>query len=230
MDIIPVVDLKGGLVVHARGGARDDYQPIRTRLAASSAPADVVAGLCAVVPARQVYLADLDAIEGRGDHDAIRRALAAAFPALEFWIDAGVPAEAAPAWLAAQPGCLVLGSESQHDAAALGALRDDPRVILSLDFRGDAFQGPPEILADETLWPARVIVMTLARVGGAQGPDVAQVARIKTRGGAGRAVYAAGGVRDRADLQALSAAGAAGALVATALHSGAIGKDQARSR
>jgi phosphoribosylformimino-5-aminoimidazole carboxamide ribotide isomerase len=224
MDIIPVIDLKGGVVVHARGGARDDYLPIQTRLAAGSAPVDVVAGLCAVVPARQVYLADLDAIERRGDHDAVRAGLAAAFPALEFWVDAGVPAEAAPAWLAAQAGCLVLGSESQRDPAAVRALRDDPRVILSLDFRADAFQGPPEILADETLWPARVIVMTLARVGAAQGPDVAQVARIRTRGGAGRAVYAAGGVRDRADLQALSAAGAAGALVATALHSGAIGK------
>ena len=43
-----------------------------------------------------------------------------------------------------------------------------------------------------------------------------------SRGPAARRVYAAGGVRNRADLEALRAAGAAGALVATALHAGTI--------
>ena len=37
-----------------------------------------------------------------------------------------------------------------------------------------------------------------------------------------------GGVRDVGDLRALAAAGAAGALVATALHSGALGRDDLR--
>jgi phosphoribosylformimino-5-aminoimidazole carboxamide ribotide isomerase len=37
---------------------------------------------------------------------------------------------------------------------------------------------------------------------------------------AGRRIYAAGGVRDAADLAALARAGIAGALVATALHDG----------
>jgi phosphoribosylformimino-5-aminoimidazole carboxamide ribotide isomerase len=36
------------------------------------------------------------------------------------------------------------------------------------------------------------------------------------------AIYAGGGVRDDADLRALESAGAAGALVATALHEGRI--------
>jgi phosphoribosylformimino-5-aminoimidazole carboxamide ribotide isomerase len=36
-------------------------------------------------------------------------------------------------------------------------------------------------------------------------------------------------VRDAADLRALAAAGAAGALVATALHGGAIGADELRA-
>ena len=37
-----------------------------------------------------------------------------------------------------------------------------------------------------------------------------------------RRIYAAGGVRDRADIVALRAAGAAGVLVATALHAGTL--------
>jgi phosphoribosylformimino-5-aminoimidazole carboxamide ribotide isomerase len=67
-----------------------------------------------------------------------------------------------------------------------------------------------------------MIVMTLARVGTGGGPDVARVEDIARRAGAGRRVYAAGGVRDPADLRAIRDAGASGALVATALHEGKI--------
>ena len=89
--------------------------------------------------------------------------------------------------------------------------------MLSLDFRGNAFQGPPKILDEPALWPNRVIVMTLARVGSAAGPDLERLAAIRSIAG-GREIYAAGGVRDANDLAALKAGGAAGALVATALH------------
>ena len=53
------------------------------------------------------------------------------------------------------------------------------RIVLSLDFRGDAFQGPQEILAEPALWPQRVIVMTLARVGSGAGPDLERLAAIR---------------------------------------------------
>ncbi|HKI13991.1 MAG TPA: HisA/HisF-related TIM barrel protein, partial [Roseiarcus sp.] len=88
---------------------------------------------------------------------------------------------------------------------------------LSLDFRGDAFQGPEEILTEPKLWPRQIIVMSLARVGAGVGPDLARLAAIRAIAG-GREIYAAGGVRDAADLRALNAAGVAGALIATALH------------
>ena len=91
------------------------------------------------------------------------------------------------------------------------------RVVLSLDFRGEAFQGPAEILAEPALWPRRVIMMTLARVGSGAGPDLERLAAIRSIAQS-REIYAAGGVRDAADLKALKAAGASGALIATALH------------
>ena len=77
--------------------------------------------------------------------------------------------------------------------------------MLSLDFRGDAFQGPQEILAEPALWPSRVIVMNSARVGSAAGPDLARFSAIRSIAGE-RALYAAGGVRDARDLSALKAA------------------------
>jgi phosphoribosylformimino-5-aminoimidazole carboxamide ribotide isomerase len=225
MDVIPVIDLKAGSVVHARGGRRDAYRPIETRLSASSAPADVVTGLLRHAPFRHLYIADLDAIERRGHHDAVLRRLAHIAPALELWIDNGAATpESVEVWLDRNAGCLVIGSESQHDAALLRRVRAHPRVLLSLDFRGDAFQGPDAILHDMSLWPRRVIVMTLARVGAAAGPDLDLLRAVIARA-VDRQVFAAGGVRHAADLRALAASAAAGVLVATALHTGAITAD-----
>lgn len=218
MDIIPVIDLKSGQVVHARGGRRDDYRPIETPLSKTSAPADVVGGLLRRYAFSRIYVADLDAIARVGDHEATLRALMARFPDLEFWVDNGA---ASGEFLGRHTGSLVVGSESQTSTSVLRSLRDNPRVVLSLDFRGDAFQGPPDILADPGLWPARIIVMTLGRVGSAAGPDLARIGAVARRA-AGRSVYAAGGVRNAQDLDDAAAAGAAGALVATALHSGTL--------
>jgi phosphoribosylformimino-5-aminoimidazole carboxamide ribotide isomerase len=102
-------------------------------------------------------------------------------------------------------------------------LRVDPRIILSLDFRGDVFQGPQAFLDDEDLWPRRLIVMTLARVGSDAGPDLTRLASIIAKAGS-RAVYAAGGLRGKEDLLVLRQAGATGVLVASALHDGRLSR------
>jgi phosphoribosylformimino-5-aminoimidazole carboxamide ribotide isomerase len=227
MEVIPVLDLQGGQVVHARGGRRDEYRPIATPLSRSSAPAAVLAGLLRLHPFRRLYVADLDAIAGTGSHLAALAALRRAHPGLEIWLDAGLADAAAAEAVLAEGCCPVLGSESQADTALVRALRDEPRAVLSLDFRGAAFQGPPALRAEAALWPLRVVAMTLAAVGGQAGPDLTRVqelaGRAADRSGGGCRVYAAGGVRDAADLRALAAAGAAGALVATALHAGTLG-------
>ena len=88
MEVIPVIDLKGGAVVRARHGDRASYRPIETPLSPTSDPLDVVAGLLSVHAFRTLYIADLDAIEGYGDAvacqlvEATKSALAAAFSAV----------------------------------------------------------------------------------------------------------------------------------------------------
>jgi len=226
MEVVPVIDLKGGEVVRARGGRREEYRPIETPLSRSSKPPDVVAGLLRLFPFRRIYVADLDAIERVGNHTAVLAGLAAAWPGLEFWVDNGIAeANEAAAWLAECAACLVLGSESQTSPDLVRSLRSNARALLSLDFRGDLFQGPPAILVDADLWPSRVIVMTLAQVGSGAGPDLSRIEEIARRG-IQRQVYAAGGVRDAQDLRLAARAGAAGALVATALHGGALSAEE----
>jgi uncharacterized protein related to proFAR isomerase len=119
----------------------------------------------------------------------------------------------------------VLGSETQPDVALVRHFAHDARVALSLDFRGESFQGPPALLHDAGLWPQKVIAMTLARVGSGAGPDLDRLRSVHDAA-AGRQVYAAGGVRDAADLVTLKRNGIAGALVASCLHDGRLrGKD-----
>jgi phosphoribosylformimino-5-aminoimidazole carboxamide ribotide isomerase len=220
VQIIPVIDLKDGLVVRARAGDRDAYRPIETPLSNSPDPLAVTVGLLAIHPFPALYVADLDAIMGRGDNRAALARLKARFPGLTLWIDNGAATpDEAEAVLADPRDHLVLGSESQVDATLVGRYAGHDRVVLSLDYRGDAIQGPSALFADSTLWPRRVITMTLARVGGGGGPDLDRLMAVRLAA-AGRAVYAAGGVRGGGDLAVLKELGIAGALVATSLHDG----------
>lgn len=218
MRIIPVIDIRNGAVVRARAGDRENYRPIATPLAATSAPFDVVAGFLALHPFERIYVADLDAIEGTGDNRRAIGALTQRFPGLRFMIDAGARFGD---WVDAAGFECVVGSETLSDDESVSIAKDRSDVILSLDFRGDGFVGPRALIDRAELWPRRIIVMTLARVGVGSGPDVERLANIIERAG-DRCVYAAGGVRDARDLAQLEKIGAAGALVATAIHDGAL--------
>jgi phosphoribosylformimino-5-aminoimidazole carboxamide ribotide isomerase len=224
VDIIPVIDVQHGVAVHATGGRRAGYAPLQTPLAEGSDPVAVALGLRSLFSFPVLYVADLDGIEGRGRKAGLTAALAAALPGVDLWVDEGATAGGAHRRSPSEPRATpVLGSESLESEDDLAALRALPHesCVLSLDFHGDRFEGPPALLADAAFWPQRVIVMTLARVGSGTGPDVQRVAQIVERAGK-RHVYAAGGVRDRDDVEALRTAGAAGVLLATALHSGKI--------
>jgi phosphoribosylformimino-5-aminoimidazole carboxamide ribotide isomerase len=218
MQIIPVIDIRSGAVMRARAGDRESYSPIVSPLAETSAPADVVAGFLTLHSFEKIYIADLDAIQGGGDNRREIGALTERFPSLRFMVDAG------PAfcdWRGAARVDCVIGSESLRDSESLHTAMHDPNVVLSLDFRDEVFLGPDALHECPKLWPSQVIVMTLTRVGVSAGPDFARVSQIVARAG-DRRVFAAGGVRDADDLERLEAIGAIGALVATALHDGAL--------
>ncbi len=225
MELIPVIDLKGGEVVRAERGARHLYAPIRTPLSPTSHPVDVVAGFLALHDFRTIYIADIDAIEGAGDHSAAIGALETEFPSVSFWVDPGiVDLPQTLAFFERHRGDLVLGSESLRDITTLTALSRQPalatRSVLSLDFRDDTYQGPDGLNDEPVLWPQRLIVMTLARVGSNTGPDLDRLRSVAAKAGKQRAVYAAGGVRGPEDLAALAEARVQGVLIASALHDG----------
>ncbi len=222
MQIIPVIDIRGGVAVRAVAGDRAHYRPIRSPLTDSADPVAVARGYQSVFPFPTLYLADLDGIEGRGSNHHIHGRVADAWEGGEVWLDDGsIEAETAH-----QRVRRVIGSETLLAAGACQSVLSGKPLnrtgILSLDFRGLTFLGPPELLAYPSVWPGAVIVMTLAKVGRAEGPDLKRVAAVAEMAGPKRRVFAAGGVRHIDDVRALRDAGASGVLVASALHAGKI--------
>lgn len=224
MEIVPVIDLKNSEVVRARKGDRANYRPIETPLSRTCRPDDVVAGLLSLFPFSKLYIADLDAITGAGDNSEMVHSIQQAHPGLELWVDRGFSDAASIRRFLSLSGVhAVVGSESQRDTSAAGELRDEDRVLLSVDFLRGGYVGPPALFQSAEFWPGRVIGMTLDRVGASEGPDLEILKTIVGRAGS-RRIYAAGGVRSTDDLAALQQVGVHGALVASALHDGRLGR------
>ncbi len=232
VNLIPVIDLKQGLVVHAREGRRSEYEPIRSTLCAGADAQSVVAALLELHPFRTFYIADIDAIQGAAVNAVVLERLRERFANVEFWVDAGIGnPESFARWTARGSGRAVIGSESMHDpnfiAQAIAQSASQPPV-LSLDFLGEAFLGPQELLDGDTCrWPDDVLAMNLRKVGSESGPDLELISKL-IRHAPDRRIYAAGGVRDIDDIFAARNAGAHGVLLATALHDGRIGPAQLR--
>jgi phosphoribosylformimino-5-aminoimidazole carboxamide ribotide isomerase len=216
-----------GNVVHARGGKRDQYRPISTPHGLPDDPLAIARALLAITGSSVLYVADLDAIAGTGNHFETCRELAQALPHATLWIDAGFDSVSDCLFWLPIGATLVVGSEGLASAEAWSELGSflGQNSVLSLDFNADGFLGPEALLLAPSLWPERVIVMSLGRVGSNAGPDVQRLETVRAVAGE-RALFSAGGLRDAGDLDAVAAAGASGALVATALHELAIRQNE----
>src|SRR5438046_4078339 len=88
MRIIPVLDLKGGVVVRGVAGRREEYRPIVSRLVASAAPIAVARAFRDRLGLTELYLADLDAIAGASPAWTTYKEIQAI--GCQVWVDAGV--------------------------------------------------------------------------------------------------------------------------------------------
>lgn len=216
-------------MVRAVRGERARYRPMPSRLAAGSDPVTLARALLQASGSDTLYVADLDALQGCPPQLAVLRRLLAALPGRTLWLDAGFSGQENACHVLAQLGeeaqrvDPVFGSESLAGrAAALRAFAAHERAILSLDRLQQRPLDAAGCWDEPALWPRRVIVMTLERVGSAAGPDLAAVATQRRRAAPGTFVAGAGGIRSAADLQAAAQAGADAWLVASALHDGGL--------
>ena len=225
MRVVPVIDLKGGAAVHAVRGERERYRALGRE------PLALARAFRSELGLDELYVADLDAIRGDGGHGSTIAALAREARVM---VDAGVSEpERARELLDLGAHRVVVGTETLTGPDAFDRLLADvPEVVLSVDLRDGRALSPDPQLAGLPALDAlarlhraglrEAIVLDLARVGSGAGPDVGLIAEIHAAF-PDLELLAGGGVRGVEDLRALGDAGAAGALVATALHSGVIG-------
>jgi uncharacterized protein related to proFAR isomerase len=176
-------------------------------------------------------VADLDALQGGAVQAGVLADLLQALPGIELWLDAGLADASAGQALREQLAphasriVLVFGSESLRSREALercfeataGDRAGDPGAALSLDRRDGQRLDAAGCWDAVELWPRRLIVMTLERVGSGAGPDLETLQEVR-RLAPGAMVIGAGGIRSEDDLAHASAAGADAWLVASALH------------
>ena len=228
MQIIPVLDLSKGQVVHAKKGSRKHYRPIQSALCPSSHPAEIVYGFLKLYPFRTLYIADLDAIEQQGDNLDIIQALCLEYPKLEIWLDSGL--SLVDHYLGNQKYLalrIILSTESARSASAISSLithYPDHPFILSVDYRAGAVLGSEDLMQTRELWPLDVIVLNLDQVGTGNGiafPSGLNLQELLDPFN----IYYGGGIKTSTDLQQLKNLGANGVLLASALHSKTINRE-----
>lgn len=221
MQIIPVIDLKNGIVVHAKHGNRDDYAALQSNICKSADIFDVVESFWELFRFPTLYIADLNAIIHQGNNAGLLGEILSSFPYIKFLIDGGYPLcngafQQLPNYIP------VLGSESFNDDNIDELSAFGGHFILSLDYSSTGEMGAKSLFANQELWPDNIIIMNLPKVGSNAGPDLQRLNHFSKQY-PGYNFIAAGGIRDKHDLTALSKAGIRQALVATALHNGNIG-------
>lgn len=227
------------MAVHAVGGRREQYQPLRSVWQASASPADLATAVGEGLGVDCLYLADLDAIAGLPPRLDLFEAIIGA--GMNLWLDAGLSDGGRLEPLAGLDPAktrLVVGLESLVAPDELAAMVEDlgaARMVFSLDM--DA--GKPRI-APGARWPGNeaydiaaqaiecgveeVLILDLARVGTNRG--------IGTEGLLGRlrtyhpevGITVGGGIHGIDDVARMRDLGASAVLVGTAIHDGRIGR------
>ena len=243
MQIIPVLDLAGGVAVHAQAGDRSRYAPLTSDLVPDRT-GDAVALLRAfhaVLGVHECYLADLDAIQGGALQRTLIRQLAEFHTGFAgaLLVDAGTNRSGgALEVLSCGASEVVVGLETLQafaDLAAMVEVVGPSRLVFSLDLRlgnpvlhpamQDAGGSGPDALSLATQAVAAgidtLLLLDLGRIGTGCGVDLGLLETLRRRF-PGIRLLAGGGVLTRRDLERMRDAGCDGALVASAIHTGRV--------
>ncbi|MFQ5803942.1 MAG: HisA/HisF-related TIM barrel protein [Candidatus Methylomirabilales bacterium] len=238
MRLIPVLDIRGGIAVHAQRADRERYGPVQSSLTSSANPLVLLERFHAALKCDEVYVADLDALEQTGDNLAVVKRLAGHVEGVSLLVDAGVRSAAdARRLLDISATRVVLASETSagpHQVAEIAHGVGFDNVVCSLDLRqrsvvwatpDSPLRTPDDALASLSVAGIRsVIILEMDRIGAETGVDSHFLAPLIRRYPEMK-ILVGGGVRDVQDLLILRGIGTAGALVATAIHRGTLSGD-----
>jgi len=218
MELILAIDLSRGLVVHGKSGERSEYKPLTWGV---SPTVDPVAFVRHINP-RFLYIADLDRIAGKGNHDETIKHCARLVECC--FVDRGC--RSPDDILALDRLINVIGTETSGQD-----LLEYKGGYLSIDIRDGKVlpsgSDPIKILSQAKNWSFDgCIVLNISNVGTSRGLVSALLGEMR-KAYKGRLIYG-GGVSSEDDLILLLDAGFDGAIIATALHKGRVSLDLIR--
>ena len=212
MDLILAMDLRHNLVVHGKSGERVGYKPLDWGCSPTAEPA----GFVHAIAPKYIYIADLDRIEGTGAHDRIVRECARHVRAC--YVDRGC--RSPDDQLSGYHIRNIVGTETggsdlgRYTGGFLSIDIKDGRVIPS-------GSDPVRFLRQANAWKfAGCILLNISAVG--TGAGISRDTLSSLRSAYHGRLFYGGGVASVADLERLADAGFDGAIIATALHHGAI--------
>lgn len=237
MQMIPVIDILDSQVVRGVAGKRDQYQPVTSSLTGSVEPVAIANAFRDTFGLSTLYLADLDAILNAEPNEGIYQQLSR--DGFELLIDAGVRnVHDVEAILNAGAAKAITGLETWPLLATLEMMLQKTgweRVIFSLDLKaGRPIRRLDDVISDDPVdigcaviesGIRELIVLDLAAVGVAAGPTTLEICQSLKDFAPKLKLITGGGIRSADDLSTLRSMGIDGALVASALHNGAITPD-----
>ena len=214
MELVLALDLQRNMVVHGKSGQRATYKPLDWGLSPTTEPI----GFVKAVAPKFLYIADLDRIEGTGNHDTLVRECADLVE--RCYVDRGVQS---PSDLLAGPRIKnIIGTET-----SLAKLSQYHGGYLSVDVMNGKViptgASPESVLREARGWDFEgCILLNLGFVGTENGIGTGTGPLAAWRAAyPGRLLYG-GGVASPADLDTIKDAGFDGAIIATALHKGTV--------
>lgn len=233
LPLIPVIDIRHGIAVHAIAGDRSNYRPLRSSIVSGVEPARILLQLAEQLPSlKTCYVADLDAIEGRDVNRCVMAEMVRV--GVSLLVDAGSDApDHVESLLDLGVETVVISSESCSDLEHLALLVrqfGSSQICASIDLKAGM------LVTKDPRWRNRssldfaghvvesgftqAIVLDLIAVGTSCGIPTLSVCKTISNRFQDLDVITGGGVRSWDCFVDAERAGVRGVLVGSALHDG----------
>lgn len=223
--IIPVIDLKSGTAVTGKSGNRKKYRELKSIYSNSSDPIEIAFNL-KKHGAKEIYVADLDAIEKEGFNLELIKKINQILPIM---LDCGIKNEFDFNFALEFARKIVIGTETLNNINELHNIYDkypNERIVISVDIKNNELLCSNElnITLDELIEelkiikPKEIILLDLSNVGTNLGFNMNLLTKFESLK---KSIIIGGGITPK-QLKLLNYEGIEKVLIGTSLHSGKI--------
>lgn len=223
-EIIPVLDLMSGMAVSGKSGQRNTYQPLKSVYSSSPDPVEMAISLKRQ-GAKSIYIADLDAIEGKGSNLELVRKINYLLPVMLDW---GVKDFQSFEFALEFAGKIIVATETLKTMETLNEIFktfSKERIVISVDVKDGQILSRHLSLTFgelksklEELKPREIILLDVSGVGTEKGFNRKILNEFR---GWEDSLILGGGITSE-EMDTLQKMGIKKFLVGSALHSGGI--------